>query len=334
MTFKVAYSKDFEQQDFATQIIEQWHYNTPNFVLKSSGSTGIPKEISLNRSLLEWSANQTAKRLDLKQESILCCLPIDKTGGFMQLIRALHLSHSIFFTKPKANPLKNLVVENYTIVSLTPYQLQTIFRESPEQLNAFKNILVGGTAIEPALLRKIEAYRGSAIFWETYGMTETASHFALKNLSKGETEFTVNDGVELTNEQGQLTIRIPELDFKVTSTDLIVLGKNGFKVLGRVDDVINSGGVKIHPLVIEPKIDSILQKADIDRSFYLVGEKDGQLGELAVLVMEGQPLKNETHILELLKKELPKYSSPKRIAYLPKFSRTNTGKIMRRLPEP
>lgn len=332
MTFRVGFSKDFEQQEFATQVIEQWQYGTPHFILKSSGSTGLPKEITLNRNLLIWSSEQTAKRLELNNEHLLCCLPIDKTGGFMQLIRALHLNYPIYFTKPKANPLAEITDSSYTITSVTPYQLQTLFDETPEKLGNFKNILVGGAAIEPALLDQITQYEGNTIFWETYGMTETASHFALKNLSKGESEFTVNEGVMLSNKQGTLTIEIPELSFKVASTDLIVLSKNGFKVLGRADDVINSGGVKIHPLVIEPQIGHILQDAGINSGFYLVGEQDEQLGETATIVLEGEPLKDEAFILELLRRELPPYMAPKRIAYTTKIRRTDTGKIIRRTP--
>ena len=332
MTFRVGFSEDFEQREFATQIIEQWQYGTTNFVLKSSGSTGLPKEISLNRQLLIWSSEQTAKRLGLSEEHILCCIPIDKTGGFMQLIRALHLNYKIFITKPKANPLSTLKGDDYTIISLTPYQLQTIFDESPEKLANFRNVLIGGAAIEADLLQRIENFKGNTTFWETYGMTETASHFALKNLSQGETEFTVNEGVKLNNEQGELTIEIPKLNFKVSSTDLIVLSKNGFRVLGRSDDVINSGGVKIHPLIVEPQIGSLLKQAGIERGFYLVGEKDEQLGETATLVMEGPELKDEGFILELLRRELPKYMAPKRIAYTTKLRRTDTGKLMRRLP--
>jgi O-succinylbenzoic acid--CoA ligase len=333
MTFKGNYTSGFKDHEFVEETISHWSLNGKVYTLKTSGSTGMPREVQLDRKLLVWSAEQTKERLKLGSEKLFCCLPIRKTGGFMQLIRSLHFGWEIKFVNPHLNPFKDTDPDDATLISLTPSQLQNILAECPEKLSGFRNILVGGAHIYDDLLLEIEEYNTkhpSITFWETYGMTETASNIALKNLTLKEKYFTPNKGVEINSVQGHLSINILPFNLNFETTDLAVVSKGKFKVLGRIDDVINSGGVKIHPAVIEPKIKDILKGLRIDRKLYLASEKDRELGEKAVLVLEGAPITDSNFVLEILKRELPDYQAPKDIAFVDEIEETDTGKIIRR----
>ncbi len=333
MTFRGSYLPDFHDQAFVEEVISKWNTGAKSFTLKTSGSTGPPRDIELDRKLLVWSSEQTKKRLKLNEEHVFCCLPVQKTGGFMQVIRALYFGWDIAFAPPSLNPLQDVDPSLYTVISLTPTQLQHILEECPDKLIGFRNVILGGAHVFNDLIELIDGFNAKhpkVTIWESYGMTETASHVALKNLSTKELYFTPNDDVEITSIKGQLGIRIQPFDFYYETTDLAVITNNKFKILGRMDDVINSAGVKIHPTEIEPKIRDILAGLRIFRKLYLTKRNDHELGEKAVLVLEGEPIQDHEFILELLKRELPPYQSPKELHFVENIVYTNTGKVMRK----
>ncbi len=332
MAFTINHSQNFKETQFLKELVSQWKNGSSSFILESSGSTGSPRKIELSRELLIWSCEETKKRLKLKDEKIFCCLPIHKTGGFMQVIRALHFGWEIYLTQPHQNPFEFIGNQDCSIISITPYQLAKILEHSSAELKSFKNVLVGGGHIEPELLQTIEKYNiqnPTVTFWETYGMTETASHIALRNLTTKEKLFTPNEGVKIETIHGQLGINIKPVGLHFETTDLVVIQHNKFKVLGRVDDVINSGGLKIHPTEIEPKIKEILQGLRINRELYVGKKNHPDLGEMAVLVLEGSPITDSGFVLEILRRELPPYMAPKEVVFVESIKRTSTGKILR-----
>ncbi|MFB1003939.1 MAG: AMP-binding protein [Bacteroidia bacterium] len=335
--FKVSYSEHFNDQDYVKTVISQWQTGSQLFTLSTSGSTGEPKTIQLNRNMLIWSAEKTYAALDLQnkqgQLSVLCCLPVQKTGGFMQLIRALHFNWHIHFIPATANPNAELgdYPSSFDLFSFTPTQLQTIIASDEALLSPQTAILIGGAAISSDFEEEIQNFAlvSKTAFWETYGMTETASHIALRKLGI-DSYFKPQPGVEIsTTEDQRLRIAIPELDFSITTNDMAIVHTDGFEILGRSDDVINSGGIKIHPSLIEPKIKALLHTEGIERHFYLGKKKDVKLGEKAVLVLEGTALKDISHLLEILKRELPIYHNPKDILFVEEIAYTDTGKIIR-----
>ncbi|MGB0851018.1 MAG: LytTR family transcriptional regulator DNA-binding domain-containing protein, partial [Bacteroidia bacterium] len=179
--------------------------------------------------------------------------------------------------------------------------------------------------------KKIKAFneKRTTQFWETYGMTETASHIALKKIGYDK-HFRPQSGVNLQLSENQLTIRIPELQFSIDTNDIAKIHGDGFEIIGRADDVINSGGIKIHPTIIEPKIKSVFSSASINRNFYISSIPDKTYGQKVILVLEGEPLKNESFLLEAIKRELPSYHNPKSILYVDSINRTDTGKLIRK----
>lgn len=333
---RVSYSSDFSETRFVQDVIRQWNIGAKEFTLTTSGSTGTPKEIQLSRELLIWSCEQTFSSLQLSksngQYSTLCCLPVRKTGGFMQLIRALHFDWHIHFINPSVNPCEELkeYASHFDLSSFTPNQMQKILAADKALLSDQTAILIGGAPIPVTLEHKLIAYaKGTKTdIWETYGMTETASHIALRKIGTDQ-YFKPQQGVDLSLDDNQLCIAIPALAIFIQTNDITSLHSDGFEILGRSDDVINSGGIKIHPSLVEPQIKEILLSAGIDRAFYMTKKKDVELGEKAVLVVEGLPITDTVHLLEMLKRELALYHNPKEIIFIDQVTYTDTGKVRR-----
>ena len=332
VAFKAIYSNNFIEKAWVERVISAWRNDAKLYTLNTSGSTGLPKQIQLERRVLRWSAEATKNSLNLDNEQIFCCLPVQKTGGFMQLIRALCFNWEIHFVNASNNPFKGEDLANYTLTSLTPSQLSTILKNGDE-LCKFRNVLIGGAPIPKEtseLLKQWNEKNPQTTFWETYGMTETASHVALKNLSRGEVQFKPQNGVELETNNGKLLIRIKALGLVVHTNDIVKIVDDGFEIVGRADNVINTGGIKLHPEIIEPQIAEILKSIGIERIFYMTSKKDENLGDMAVLVMEGVPIADTHFVLETLKRELPTYNNPKEILYKDALAFTNTGKLVRK----
>lgn len=325
--FIATYADDFIEKAFVEAIVKKWAKNTLSFALHSSGSTGDPKEIKLDRSLLQWSAMGTKSALNLGDNiSILCCLPIEKTGGFMQLIRALVWNCPIHFVTPTNDPSLHLNSSHYSLTSLTPTQLENILAQDFTPSSSI-TILVGGAPISQRIEEKLSTT--GLRFIETYGMTETASHIALREVGK-DSLFKAQDGVVLSVIEDCLSISIPELGLNVLTHDIVELSDQRFKLLGRSDDVINSGGVKIHPVLIEPLIAVSLASAGINRTFYLSKKPNTVFGEIAVLVLEGEAIQDSSYLIELLKRDIPAYQHPKELVFVDQIQFTNTGKVIRK----
>ncbi len=312
-------------------MISEWQYGATIFRIRTSGSTGIPKEIELSRKLLVWSARSTYQALEIhdiaEREGMICCLPVSKTGGFMMLIRALVWEWNIHFENPVGNPSRYFAQKKYSLTSLSPTQLDALVEDKSLD-NSPSIALVGGARVSHDLQQKIAS--ATCTVYETYGMTETASNIALRKLESTKTFFKPHKGVVLQTKDNQLKVSIPELNLEVQTTDIVKIHTSGFEIIGRSDDVINSGGIKIHPSLIEPLISKLLSDAGIDRRIYLAKKKDLKLGEKAILVMEGIAMKNTSFILELMKRELPMYQNPKEILFLEKIAFTDTGKVIRK----
>ncbi len=327
----ISFSDTYEHREFVENIANEWRKGAKTFSVKSSGTTGIVKEIELDRALLEWSANRTAETFNLENEKILCCMPVDKTAGFMQLIRALHHDWDIHFEQPSSTPLAALSENHtYTLVSMSPQQISHCLDYNSKQLSKFNTVLIGGVALtrdlELDLIRWNEDFRFCELI-VTYGSAETASHIGYRKL--GDRFYSCIEGVQLTLKADCLCAEIEELDFKHCSSDLAEITNQGFRILGRSDEVINSGGIKINLRQTQALVREIFQLAGINRNIYLSSSPDRELGQKLVLVVEGQPIKDEYYLLQLLKRELPQHHSPRELTYREKFEYTDTGKLKR-----
>jgi O-succinylbenzoic acid--CoA ligase len=238
----------------------------------------------------------------------------------MMLVRALQSSMSVYIQTPSANPLKS---GDFSIdfIAVTPMQLKVMLDESESKLRKIRSILVGGGPISSEL--ELQLTEKEITVYHSYGMTETASHVALRKVGYGGNEyFNSLPGIHFSvNENQALQIHFTALQSEVIeTTDRVELvSETAFRWLGRTDFVINSGGVKIHP----EEIESLLAK-QIPIRFFISSVPDQILGERVVLFVEG--VESISLDFEI---DFPKYGRPKEVLFLPKFWYTQSGKIDR-----
>ena len=298
------------------RFILDWYSEKPNLVLQTSGSTGKPTQILAPKTMLSVSAMTTIKAFNLqpKQEALLC-LPVRHIAGKMMLIRALLAGLWIDIIEPTAT---FGVSKTYDFTAMTPHQLHN----SLDHIDQFKQIIVGGAPVDDSLRAAVKGHT-SRVF-STYGMTETYSHVALQNLSKGEKQYTAVGDVTFSMLGDALVVHAPHIGIeKLVTTDCVdLISSTQFVWKGRSDHVINSGGIKLHPEQIEKAL-----SAFISVPFFVFGKPDKQLGQSLSIVFEGQVPNQVAKIISKLD-TLSRYEKPKDYFVLSHFLRTN-GKILR-----
>lgn len=305
-------------------FIKKW-YSQDEFTVQTSGSTGTPKAIAHSKEAMINSAKLTGEYFGFKQgNTALLCLPADKIAGIMMIVRAIVWKLKLYTINPKLQ-LDLSLLPMLDFASLIPPQAI----ENYEQLSCIKTILLGGTGLTPTLEEKLKKH--SSNFYLSYGMTETVSHIALRKIN-GENAtplFSAMPNVSLTTDKdSRLCISAPHLNIEYLQTNDIVKlhTSNTFEFIGRFDNIINSGGLKINIETIEKQVSKI-----ISQPFYIKGIKDERLGEKVALFIEGKPWQKEQ--IDILNQQLksiqPKQAIPKEIIFKECFSYTSTGKIKR-----
>lgn len=316
------------------QFCRAWLSGQQHFIIHTSGSTGAPKEIQLEREAMKASAQMTIRALQLKpSETSLVCLDTQYIAGQMMLVRSLQNKMSMVAIEPTANPFKD-INQPVDFVALVPYQLETILDQSPEKLSQVRCALVGGAGVSQFLQKKIS--RSKCAVYATYGMTETISHIALQRLNGDHPQdyFEALDQVRLRlDERGCLSIRTPYLSSEIITNDLVeLIDEKKFRWLGRIDHVINSGGVKIIPEKVEMVFEKILQSLLISNRFFIAGLPDKKWGQRVVVFMEGSSISDEDQhkMIEIASQKLGKYEVPQEFIFIHKFTEAANGKINRR----
>ncbi|MBE0661725.1 MAG: AMP-binding protein [Bacteroidales bacterium] len=312
-------------------FIKQWKSDLDYFALQTSGSTGKPKQIWVSRQSMIRSAQLTGQVLDLKKgDTALLCMPLEFVAGKMMLVRALVLSLNLVAVKPSSHPLKEVSSEsNIDFAAMTPMQVQETLKESEtfKKLSQIKKLIIGGAPVSRQLEDELRQLPGE--IFETYGMTETLTHIALRKLngSKRSEFFSVLPGIKISTDSREcLIIQAPHLDDQDVSTnDLVeIISPTQFRWLGRADNVINSGGIKIFPEQVEKKLEGLIKER-----FIVAGMPDGKLGEKLVLVIETTTPEEFETLPGFIAENLGSYEKPREIIFLAKFPETSTGKINR-----
>ncbi|TDD97051.1 AMP-binding protein [Flavobacterium cellulosilyticum] len=320
--YYVAYSFIKEGEPFEQHVgnfLLDWFDDKSFIELQTSGSTGNPKVFKIEKQAMLDSALATGDFFGLKPgDTMLHCLPTNYVAGKMMFVRSFILGLDMEFVKPTSNPLKNNE-KVYDFSAMVPLQA----KNSLDQLKAgkIKKLIIGGVKVHKAL--EDELVKLPMEIFETYGMTETITHIAAKKI--GEKNFTVLPNVTVSvNEEQCLVINAKNIsnDLIVTNDLVNLVSDTQFSWKGRIDNVINSGGVKILPEAIEEKLSTL-----IPRRYFIYGQKDEILGKKIVLFVEGEPLDIQDSVFNVL----DKFEKPKEIKFLPKFKETMTGKILRRL---
>ena len=302
-------------------FIMDWMDKYDHINVKTSGSTGNSKMIKIYKQAMVSSALRTGDFFNVKiGDSALHCLPADFIAGKMMLVRAMILGLSLELVEPSSCPMENLY-NTYDFVAMTPMQANN----SLDQLDQIKTLIIGGAPIYPDLNKKlVESHQRC---FETYGMTETITHIAVSKLAIPKKPFKALDGIRLKlDKEGCLIVDAPDITDKLIYTNDIVNmhDEENFTYLGRRDNVINSGGVKIFPEVVERKLAS-----HIGLPFFVYGIPDKVLGEKLVLVVEGEERQlQEFKLNQTSLKGLDKFEVPKEILYVSEILRNN-GKYLR-----
>ena len=229
---------------------------------------------------------------------------------------------NLTIVEPAANPLFN-IDENIDFVALAPLQLERILNESSDKIQRIKTIIVGGAPVSNSLINLLK--ENELTVYQTFGMTETVSHIALRKIGK-ETDafYKTVDGVEVSYLDGDLVIHYSEMfQQPIRTNDVVrIISPKQFEWLGRSDYIINSGGVKLNPEKIEQKLSDLLPF-----SFFITGLKDARLGQKLALVIEN----NSNFIPEKVRLQsvLDKFEIPKVYINIKGFDRTKSGKVNR-----
>lgn len=325
-------SSPFEKS--ALEFCKEWLNGKQEFIQKTSGSTGIPKTIKIHRDLMIISAKQTVKALKLKANDVaLVCVDPAYIAGKMMLVRSFEHNLKIIIVEPSSNPLEQ-VNQPFHFVAMVPLQLQNVLNNSDTlyKLNKCKAVLVGGAPVSAHLSSQL-AILEIPVF-SAYGMTETVSHIALKRLSRLQENFytVIGDTILNVNKEDELIINGSLTDNKELKTNdrVKLLSPTTFVWLGRTDNVINSGGVKIQLERVESSISLLFERLELQNRFFLEATKDETLGQKLILFIEGHENNIPDNLMNKLKMQLEKYQCPREIVYVTEFNETSTGKIDRR----
>ncbi|MEZ0538654.1 AMP-binding protein [Fibrella arboris] len=333
-------------------FLEAWRAGQLFFTLQTSGSTGTPKPILLTRAQMEASARLTGQTFGLQPgDKALVCLATGYVAGVMMLVRGEVLGLDLTIVSPSANPLGTFdpATTRFDFAAFVPLQLQTMLADLDPLgrpvalpiLNGMKAILVGGSATSPALEAATQLIQ--APVFSTYGMTETVSHIAIRRLNGPERTglFHVLPGVAVgTDERGCLHITAAATNFeRIQTNDVVELVQPAsvhdqvrFRLIGRADSVINSGGVKIQPESVERVVADVLAEYRLSPRLFVAGLPDERLGQRVVLFLENTPLTdNQWQVIrQAVQSSLGTYAAPKSWRNVPAFMETATGKIDRR----
>lgn len=332
--FELAHDFKEKWAQDAIAFCKSWLQGQEHFLLQTSGSTGKPKVIEVHREQMIASALATAAFLGTNsQTKILNCLHPAYIAGKMNLVRALVWNCPICCEAPSNDPISaESQAFDPDFITLVPMQLSQLLTK-PKKTKNLKYLLVGGAALSER--QKTHIVDADLPAWQTYGMTETVSHIALAKIEQGPLIYRALPQVEIgQDEQGCLWVKAAmSKDQVIQTNDFITLYSDStFSWKGRKDFVINSGGIKLHPELLEPKIEPVIQEVLPGSEFFLTGVQDEVLGEKMVLIVESEDedLERSTLILEQISHVLDKYEVPKRIFYVKSLSRTTSGKLDRR----
>lgn len=316
---RIAYSFIKEGEAFERPVgmfILDWFDQNDYIEMTTSGTTGAPKKIKIEKQAMVNSALSTGNFFGLEPGNrVLHCLPAQYVAGKMMLVRGFILGLDIDFVEPTSTPLERND-QTYDFGAMVPLQVQ----HSLDKLPKIKKLIIGGAKVSSSLAQ--ELIEIPTEIYETYGMTETITHIAAKKV--GEEAFKTLPNVTVSEDERHcLVITAPNiLQEPITTNDVVnILNENEFIWLGRIDNVINSGGVKLFPEQIEEKLSH-----KIERRFFIASQESPELGEKLILAVEGDPYIIDEHAFG----DLGKYERPKVVLFIPKFLETPTGKVLRK----
>ena len=341
-------------------FFSEWNNDSDRVLVHTSGSTGKPKPMMVEKKRMLNSARITCDFLGLKPgDSALLCMSLDYIAGKMVVVRSIERHLHLISVSPSGHPLKDIDLKDVngkdvngeiTFAAMVPMQVYNTLQvpEERERLTHIRHLIIGGGAIDASLEKELQALPGNIAIWSTYGMTETLSHIALRRINGAEASewYQPFDSVKISQtEEGCLVIDAPLVCAETLVTNDIVeiesyiynkVEKTRFRIKGRKDNVICSGGIKIQIEEVEA-----LLKPHLEKPFMIAKKKDEKFGEIAVLLTEDEDLKKvEATIRRLLsgksddsnkssESKSHKYWIPREYLHVDHLPLTETGKPKR-----
>ena len=324
------------------EFLDEWNNDSERVLVHTSGSTGTPKPLWVEKRRMEASARITCDFLGLKEgDTALLCMPLDYIAGKMMVVRSLVRKLKLMVVEPTGHPLAaHQLPRGLTFAAMVPMQVYNSLQvpEERERLRQIRHLIIGGGAIDDALARELKDFPNYV--WSTYGMTETLSHIALRRLNGAEASewYTPFDNVRISqSEDGCLVIDAPEVCAeRLVTNDIVEISQGRFRVVGRKDNVICSGGIKIQAEEVERALMPYLHVP-----FMITKRKDEKFGEVVVMMVEYRGERREergeriedslkTRLQRLCREHLPKYWQPRDFVFVERIPMTETGKIARK----
>ena len=310
------------------EFLAQWNDASPTMEVRTSGSTGTPKLIYIEKERMRASARMTCDFLELKPaDTTLLCMPLDYIAGKMMVVRALERNMKLLSVEPSGHPLADNTLSDLNegivhLAAMVPLQVWNTLQvpEERERLCHIKHLIIGGGAIPRELEQELRTLPINV--WSSYGMTETLSHIALRRIS--EDYYSPLPDISLSQDQDDcLIISAPSLCAQTLYTNDIVRfhGKDHFQIIGRRDNTICSGGIKIQIEQVEAWLHSI----GMD-NIMITYREDKALGQALVY------LTTDEINTDMLRKSVPtdtpnsKFWLPRHIVKVPTLPLTPTGK--------
>ena len=387
------------------KFYEEWNNGQDLLLVHTSGSTGAPKPLWVEKRRMLNSARITCDFLGIKPgDTALLCLPLDYIAGKMMVVRSIERNLSLTSVTPDNHPLRSIIEQcrqngtapenvRITLAAMVPSQVYCSLQDAEERsmLMQIKHLIIGGGSIPSDLEQQLQHFPNGV--WSTYGMTETLSHIALRRLNGTESDrwYTPFESVNISisteeerkeeraeseeesgkrkeqrgksreqraenkeqrtksreeraeseeRRRGCLIIHAPQVcSHPLTTNDIAELHDDGrrFRIIGRKDNVICSGGIKIQAEEVEETLQQF-----IPYPIAITRLPDVKFGEIVVLLIESeregsgkskeQRGKRKEELEEALKNafsHLHRYAIPKRIIHTESIPRTETGKTDR-----
>ena len=310
-------------------FLDEWNNPKNTVEVQTSGSTGVPKCIRVEKQRMLNSARITCDFLGLKAgDTALLCMPLDYIAGKMVVVRSIERQLRLTTVEASGHPLKN-ITNSFDFAAMVPMQVYNSLQvaEEREKLRTIKHLIIGGGPINDDLQQQLSRFPNNV--WSTYGMTETLSHIALRRLN-GENAslwYTPFNTVSISlNANGCLVIEAPLVhEGRLETHDRAEIRDGKFRILGRLDNVINSGGIKIQAEEVEEML-----RPHIKMPYLISKCRDEKFGEVVVLLTECPDL---SFVKEICCDILPKFWQPKHYLYTSHIPLTGTGKPARKAAE-
>ena len=312
------------------EFLAEWHNDSPFVRVKTSGSTGAPKPMMVEKRRMLNSARITCDFLGLREgDTALLCMSLDYIAGKMMVVRSIERNLKLLSVPPSGHPLATVNAPSpLDFAAMVPMQVYNTLQvpEERARLMQVRHLIIGGGAIDEAMEAELRTFPHAV--WSTYGMTETLSHIALRRLNGPAASewYTPFPSVSISQTpDGCLVIDAPEVcPEPLVTNDIVEIFSSRFRILGRKDNVICSGGIKIQIEEVERQL-----RPHLHVPYLLSKRQDAKFGEIAVLLTEG-PVEEARLICERV---LPKYHQPKAYLHVDRIPLTETGKPARRQAE-